>query len=266
MHRYLWLSDIHLNFLQPDQVETFFDSLAANPAAGVLISGDIAEAHNVALYLKQMDERLHCPIHFVLGNHDFYFSSIADVRNAIRELCAVHPRLQWLPIAGVVPLTEVTALVGHDGWGDGRFGDYQASTVKLNDWRLIEDFNGLEKEARLPLLQALGDEAADHFRQVLPEALQRYRQVLVVIHVPPFREACLYAGCVADDEWAPHFTCHAAGQILAETMTAHPDKQMTVLCGHTHVAADVQILPNLRVLTGGATYRAPKVQNVLEVQ
>ena len=47
-------------------------------------------------------------------------------------------------------------------------------------------------------------------------------------------------------------------------MTSRPDRQMTVLCGHTH-GAEAQVLPNLRVLTGGAEYGEPKVQRVLEV-
>jgi hypothetical protein len=49
-------------------------------------------------------------------------------------------------------------------------------------------------------------------------------------------------------------------------MTAHPDRRMTVLCGHTHSPGEAQILPNLQVLTGGAVYGAPTVQRIFEVQ
>jgi hypothetical protein len=41
---------------------------------------------------------------------------------------------------------------------------------------------------------------------------------------------------------------------------------MTVLCGHTHSSGEAQILPNLRVLTGGAVYGKPALQRVLEVE
>jgi predicted phosphodiesterase len=265
MARFLWLTDIHLNFLEPALVEAFLDALTARPADGVFLSGDIGEAPDVTRYLGAIEARLQCPLYFVLGNHDFYYGSMAEVRQDIEQLCAAHRRLCWLPRAGVVSLSERSALIGHDGWGDGRLGDYLQSPVKLNDWRLIDELAGLGSAERLDVLQALGDEAAAHFQAVLPEALQRFQHVYVLIHVPPFREACLYEGRIAGDDWLPHFTCHAAGQVLQHAMAAHPDRQMTVLCGHTHAAADVQILPNLRALTGGAGYGQPGIQRAFEV-
>lgn len=266
MHRFLWLTDIHLNFLEPAQVVAFLDSLAAQPAAGVLLSGDIGEAPDVTRYLTELERRLPCPIYFVLGNHDFYRGSIAAVRGRIEQLCKECGRLRWLPRAGVIALTERTSLLGHDGWGDARLGDYDNSTVRLNDWKLIDELTGLERAVRRPILQALGDEAAQHFRNTLPGAVERFEHVIVLIHVPPFREASVYNGRVSDDNWLPHFTCHAAGQVLAETMAARPDRRMTVLCGHTHGAGDVHILPNLRVLTGAAEYGHPVVQRVLDIE
>ena len=89
--------------------------------------------------------------------------------------------------------------------------------------------------------------------------------VIVLTHVPPFREACWHRGRVSDDEWLPHFACRAVGEALVEAMAAHPECEMTVLCGHTHSAGEAQVLPNLRVLTGGAEYGRPEVQRVLTV-
>src|SRR5437764_11589677 len=127
------------------------------------------------------------PIYFVLGNHDFYRGSIAGVRAGVEALDARSPRLHWLPRTGVVGLTPETALVGHDGWADGRFGDYGRSEVLLNDYLLIEELAGLDERERLLHLNALGDKAAAHFRAVLPAALSRSRRVIVLTHVPPFR-------------------------------------------------------------------------------
>lgn len=42
--------------------------------------------------------------------------------------------LHWLGGMGVVPLTEETALIGHDGWADGRLGSGAASPVMLHDF------------------------------------------------------------------------------------------------------------------------------------
>ncbi len=261
-----WLTDIHLNFLRQSALDVFLSSLADNDADAFLIGGDIGEAPDIASYLNAIDNALQRPTYFVLGNHDFYRGSIARVRKTVQQLCAVCPNLYWLPDAGLVPLTDETCLIGHDGWGDGRLGDYHGSDVMLNDWELIEEFDGFEEEraARLAKLNALGDEAAAHFRKVLPNALKRFRHVVVLTHVPPFRESCWHEGKISNDNWLPHFTCKAVGDALVKAMTPS-DRKMTVLCGHTHGGGEVQILPNLQVLTGGARYGAPVVQRVLEM-
>jgi hypothetical protein len=48
-------------------------------------------------------------------------------------------------------------------------------------------------------------------------------------------------------------------------MAAHPTRQATVLCGHTHGRGEVQMLDNLTVLTGGADYGKPEVQRIFEI-
>jgi Icc protein len=260
-----WLTDVHLNFVTTRHVDALCRAVREAEADAVLLGGDIGEAPDVREHLERLDARLGLPIHFVLGNHDYYGSRISSVRAEITALCDRIPRLCWLPRAGVVALTPTTGLVGHEGWADGRLGDYDLSEVLLNDYRLIEDFAVLDKQQRLERLQALGDESAAHFRAVLPEALGRFPHVLVLTHVPPFREACWHRGRISDDDWLPHFACRAVGEALAEAMAAHPQSEMTVLCGHTHSSGEAQILPNLRVLTGRAEYGRPEIQRVLTV-
>jgi Icc-related predicted phosphoesterase len=135
----------------------------------------------------------------------------------------------------------------------------------LNDYRLIDDLADLEPSARRTRLEALGDEAADHLRAVVPQALERFPRVVVLTHVPPFREACRHAGRFSWDDWLPHFTCKAMGDALVEAAEARPDREILVLCGHVHSEHDVNIRPNLRVLTGGAVYGKPVVQGVLNL-
>jgi Icc protein len=262
-----WLTDIHLNFLRPPALEAFFDVLAETGADAFAISGDIGESHDVAVHLRTIADRVERPVYFVLGNHDFYRGSIVEVRGKVRALCSVTPNLHWMPDAGVVPFTDEACLVGHDGWGDGRLGNYRSSDVLLNDFELIGEFGGFDEDPddRLAKLHALGDEAAAHFRAVLPDALSRFRHVVAVTHVPPFRESCWHEGTISDDNWLPFFACQAVGDALVEAMTAAPDRKMTVLCGHTHGGGEAQILPNLRVLTGGARYGRPAIQDVLEL-
>ena len=266
MNSLAWITDPHLNFLDQDALNIFCTGLAEQKAEAFLITGDIGEAPNVAVYLNILDSQLNRSIYFVLGNHDFYRGSISSVRAKIKDLCLACPNLHWLPGSGVIALTPQTCLIGHDGWADGRFGNYLRSTVQLNDWVLIEELADMTRSDRLDKLHELGDEAATHFRAVLPEALDRFQHVIVAIHMPPFIEGCWYKGKICGREWLPHLTCKSAGEVLLEMMKSRPDKQMTVYCGHTHGEGDAQILPNLRVITGGAEYRAPKLQRLISLE
>src|SRR5262249_3948719 len=155
--------------------------------------------------------------------------------------------LRWLPAVAPIELAEDTILLGHDGWGDGRLGNYHRSGVMLNDHVLIEELAGLTKDRRLTVLHRLGDEAAAYLRELLPAALDRYQRVIVATHVPPFKEACWHEGKISDDDWLPHFTCKATGAVIREAAASRPERQVEVLCGHTHGEGVARILPNLVV-------------------
>jgi Icc protein len=258
--RLAWATDIHLNFLSPSQLEDFTWKVASAEPDAVLLTGDIAEAPTVEDYLLGFADQIKRPVYFVLGNHDFYRGSIASVREQMTALSRRHAWLRWLNDAGIVELTPGTALVGHDGWADGRLGNGMATPVLLNDFFHIEELTGLATDERFRRLAALGDEAAAHFRRVLPEAFERFREVLLLTHVPPFREACWHEGRVSDDDWLPLFASQAPGEALRDIMSARPDHTLGVFCGHTHGEGYVEILPNLKVWTGGAHYGRPELQ------
>jgi hypothetical protein len=156
-------------------------------------------------------------------------------------------------------------LVGVDGWADARLGDYVRSPVVLNDYLLIAELAGLGRAERQGRLHALGDAEAARLAELLAAALARFRRVIVATHVPPFKEACWHEGRISNDDWLPHFTCRAAGEVLRRAAADHPDRKIRVLCGHTHSSGTADILPNLRVVTGGAEYGEPRVQGTLEI-
>ena len=290
MKRVAWLTDIHLNFVSYIDIVTFADTILKHNPEVVLIGGDIGEADSVVDYLLELQKLLEKEICFVLGNHDFYKGSITEVRSRVSEVSRNSQLLSWLPEANVVELTPTVGLVGHGSWADGRFGDYGLSDLLLNDYFFIKDFNpGLlqadrdsrqfynpdpadsvwllsedAKQQRLRTMQSLADEAARHFQKVLPMALKSFNHVLVLTHVPPFKEASWYGGKISDDNWLPHFSCKAVGDVLYREMKDRPEQQLTVLCGHTHGSGEAQILKNLKVFTGGATYGHPELQRLFE--
>jgi hypothetical protein len=156
-------------------------------------------------------------------------------------------------------------LIGHDGWADARLGDFFGSPVSLNDYFLIDELEGLGKRRLFAKLNSLGDEAADFLERQTKRCVIGYPRMLVLTHVPPFRDACWHEGRVSNDLYLPHFASGIVGERLVEVMRDHPQCSMTVLCGHTHGAGVAHILPNLEVHTGEAVYGRPAVNLVWEI-
>ncbi|MGJ3239713.1 MAG: metallophosphoesterase family protein [Anaerolineae bacterium] len=262
-----WMTDIHLNFLGTTQIEDWLQQLKRETFQALLITGDIGEADSLKDYLIRMHGRLGVPIYFVLGNHDYYRSSIANVRANMHHLHDEHPSLIWLPIRGIVQLSERVGLIGHGSWSDGGYGDFMASPIILNDYVLIHDLCDLPRAELLGKLRELGQEAADYIAEILPIALEQYDQMLVALHVPPFQESCWHDGKTPPDEdaYLPHFTCKAVGDVLLQIADANPHKQLTVLCGHTHGTGVNDMRQNLQVITAGAEYGKPKIARIFSL-
>jgi len=270
MGRVAWVTDIHLNFVSPAGLAAFGRALAADAPDALLVGGDISEAPTLVAHLEALAAAFGPrPIYFVLGNHDFYRGSIAGVYDDVERFTrAGGAGPAWLPACGVVALSERTGLVGADGWGDARLGDFTRSSVWLNDYVLIAELAAAAAESRAALaarLGAFGDRWAAHVRAHVPPALARFEHVVFLTHVPPFEAACWYDGRISDANWLPHFTCKAVGDALLECAAAAPQRRLTVLCGHTHGAGEAHPAPNVHVYTGAADYGAPALQRLLPV-
>jgi len=244
--RATWLTDIHLNFLRPLALAAFYERVRAEQPQVLLVTGDIGEADSVVRFVGELAEI--APIYLVLGNHDYYRGSIASVRAAVKRL---DDAATWLPAHEPLRITRDVVLVGADGWGDARCGDLDSSVV-LSDWQLIEDLAKLgdDRAARIAALRRLGDNEARALADQLARAPDSPRLV-VLTHVPPFPEACVYADAPSEPGYLPWFTCIATGEVLRTYARAHPTTQITVLCGHAHGVGVIRPEPNLEVRTGG---------------
>ena len=263
--RVAWLTDIHLDHAGGTAIDALAREVAAREVDGVVLTGDLSVAAALGPHLGRLVEPWDVPAWLVLGNHDYWGSDVASVRRAMRAVREIEPRIRWLPHEGVVSLTDEVALVGVDGWADARHGDVAGSPIRLRDYRLVEDLVHDEIDDAIAAVRALADADAAHLRALLDEALATHGRVIVATHVPPFPEAARFEGSVTHPHWLPWVTCKAVGDVLLDAAARHPDRALTVLCGHMHHPARVRMAPNLEVRCGAATYREPALQDVIEV-
>lgn len=263
--RLAWTSDIHLNHADLKAWDAWTGEIREAAADGILITGDLSEADDLLFQLGRIAESLPGNIFFVLGNHDFYGSSIASTRRNVTSLVREIPSLCYLTDSAPVEMVPGRFLVGEDGWGDGVVGDFENSPVRLHDFQLIKDFKRVDPIDWPGLIREQGAESARRLKRKLAAVAKSAAEVLVATHVPPFRESCWYEGKTTDDYWAPFFVCGQVGDVLREFALENPTIQTTVVCGHTHHGGIAEIEPNLKVLTASAEYGSPRIERLLEL-
>ncbi len=265
----VWLTDIHLNFLDRNSRNRFYEAIAITKADLVIISGDIAEAPSVGDILIEISKAINRPIYFVLGNHDYYFGEVQEVREQMTQLSHSEPLLHWLGAIEPALLNKNIYLIGQDGWADGRYGDYYRSPVEVNDSRLIVDLylqQSLGKRQLLEKMQQLADADAQKLRDKLLAAIDlKAEQVFVITHVPPFKENCFYRGRPSSYDFLPFYASLATGNVLLEVATEHQHIKFFVFCGHTHAKSITKPLANLTVKSGQAEYYMPEIQEIINV-
>jgi len=257
-HDLLWVTDLHLESLNSNQLTSFLKDLKTHAARKLLITGDISLASRVEKHLIELSTGLPGKqIYFTLGNHDFFGGSIEGVETRINRLCIGNKNLTHLDGKQIIPLSDDTCLIGHRGWADGRAGLGSRSWARNADFWMIEELRGSRHQA-FQKIAALGDESAETFRNILPKALSLYRRVVVATHVPPFRQGLRFGGRKCEPSRYPHFVNIAAGGAIGGIAKEFPDRKISVICGHTHTPRTANILPNLTVGVG-----APRTLNTL---
>lgn len=271
MLRLAWITDPHANFVAS---RDWFRRILDERPDGVLITGDIAESKSIRGVLLAFAEETARPVYFVLGNHDFYRSSFAKVRANVSKTVLETPSLTYLHEHGIVRLSDKTALIGVDGWYDGRNGDFDQSRAVLNDFLLIED---LSKHARIGdigglkrRIEQFTDADAEKVRTLLSACIDpRLERIVVATHVPPFAGAAWHEGRVSDAEHLPFFSNRSIGDAIMEATKTFREKlggKVDVYCGHTHSEGVIHPAENLAVRTGAAEYYSPGLAGFVEYE
>lgn len=262
----IWCSDIHLNFLNLGLRIDFYNKITEAKGNAVVISGDIAESHNVVPLLEEMQNVIKIPIYFVLGNHDFYGSSVKAVKRSVRPF-------GYLGVLGLAPLTENTVVLGVDGWGDCRNGDFKNSRLTMSDWFYIDDLKDVYHEYNLfgrdmlkRTLQKLADSDARKLkRKVLRAIAEGYTKLIIVTHVPPFEEVCIHAGKKSTPDGLPFFSSKILGTTILPIAQKYPEIDFLWLSGHTHSRATYSPCPNMICKVAKAEYYFPQIEEIIEV-
>jgi len=263
--RLVWTTDLHLNSVPINAWEQWVRQISVQKADGLVITGDISEGDDVVPQLQRIADHINLPVYFILGNHDFYGSTFQATRQNVIHACRASSQLHYLTDLSALPISAATYLLGEDGWADGTVGNYEESTIHLNDFERIGDFKASGQFTWKQKLHDIGSESAKRLRTKLEQLPSDTHQVLVLTHAPPFREACWYEGKTTDDNWAPFFVAGQVGNALLEFSSRRPDCKVTVLCGHTHHAGVAKMTASLRVHTGAASLGHPNIAATITV-
>lgn len=280
-NRYAWTTDVHVGHLENEgkSLKQFAESLVASDPTGVFITGDVSISKQLVYHLSTIERVVRRPVYFVLGNHDYYGSEVEKVRKQMRELVNVSSYLRYMSSMPFMALTQNTAVVGHDGWYDCGYGNVARSTFFMSDWIAIGDFarfsGGREymmrnsapknKNEIIAVAKGFAKEAVQHVHDGIKGAARNFKHIIILTHVPPFRESHIYKGAPADEGSLPWYTSQMMGELLLQAAKSYPNVNFTVLCGHTHEAYVGQHAPNLWCRVGHSEYGTPIVCDLVEV-
>jgi len=114
-------------------------------------------------------------------------------------------------------------------------------------------------------MQQLVDADATKLHNDLKRAVsQNPKKIIVLTHVPPFKEACLHEGEISGDDWLPYFSSKVIGDVLTAVTRQNPRIDFLVLCGHTHSETNI-CYGNLTIEVGKAEYNHPEIQKMIKV-
>ena len=276
----VWLTDVHLNFCNKAKRIIFYDSIKNEGPDHIIITGDIGESKDFKMFLKEMYLYLNTlsektiSISYVLGNHDFWGSSIRNVRAKLRAMDKNYYIYYLTKVETNITLTNDTILLGVDGFADARAGDYDSSSIVLNDSYFIAelrnqpiDDNLLKKDYIKYMMRKLAEKDRDMLKKKVDRAINQpgIKQIIIATHVPPFEVITRYNNLPTSKDFLPFYCNVTLGEYILRLAKSMPSIKFKVLCGHTHEESEIEYLPNLNLHVGGSVYGQPKLSGVLEL-
>ena len=157
----LWLTDTHLDHANALTCQAFYEKLRLAVYDAAIITGDISTSRTLATHLGEL-ARACAPrkVYFLLGNHDFYGGSFAEVDRIAADCCRKHFNLQHLGHGERIRLGPTTVLIGHRGWADGRAYGGKRTSQRFPDQDGIRDLRYCSTYPAFRKMERLGGASA----------------------------------------------------------------------------------------------------------
>lgn len=264
IHNLLWMSDLHLDLASAKSCHKLLCDLKYTEYDAAVITGDTAASATLTHHLAALAHACFPrDVYIVLGNHDFYGSSICSTQGQVRRLCDITANLHYLQDQGVVHLNDNTVLIGHHGWADARTGWGHNTCIKSPDHWRIDEFRKLDQAKRFKLMADLGNASTRWIRQHLNTALRKAETLIVATHVPAFQTSAWFNGTPCGPCHTPHYVHSSLGGLLIGSARHNREKHFLALSGHTHSEMNEHILDNLESWVAGTTKGRPRIQNII---
>lgn len=253
--KYLWYTDTHLDKVTPFSLFRFIHHIINENPKGIFLTGDISNGILTPNHLIVLAKFIKCPIYFILGNHDYHFSSFEKTHERIRTACKKYPNLIWLTESDIIPLTPEVALIGTEGWYDAAIGEPKYLKATL-DWMVIDDFRRLPSmKERIEAFRALATKSCDIISDKLEKALEQgYKNIYILTHFPPWKEATRDEGTLMEKFWLPYNVNMRLGKTIEAIMVDRKKRDVTVLAGHTHTDCWIHVSRNIECKVNSAKY------------
>lgn len=213
---FLWATDLHLNYFSNEYITNFGKSLSKYNCTSLIISGDISLGNRLENDLKVLSDAIQVPIYYVLGNHDYWYSSFDKIDQLTKTLetnSIINLNDKY------VRINNNTSILGFNGWYDCGYGTIDPN-IQMSDWFKIEDFKDkdpikISKERSNSYL---------NFKEMSNKAkLNGFVNQLIVTHIPPFKELVI-------DKDLAFYSSYNAGL----TLRSLDLNKIVCLSGHTH--------------------------------
>lgn len=258
-----WCSDLHLDHLGVKDHQDFLalvKSECSSPDTILFVTGDTSTGMRVEGDHYKLAHAVAGKMMFVLGNHDRWNSSFANVENRIKVMTQAHAtNASFLDISDPIQIEPETFVVGDSGWYDGRNGLQGKPRFLMNDWFFIQEYLGREPfQASAQFADACAARLEAKMRAAIAAGAMR---LIVLTHVPPYVEACRHLGKPSDTYALPWFSSQVIGDVLDQIAEEFFHIKIEVLCGHTHDQFYYKRKDNLAVHVAWSEYGDPRIVN-----